>query len=283
MSTAFSHLQKLLPQHRLSRLAGKLADSRRDWVRRSLIRSFAAFYDISLAEALREDLDDYVSFNDFFTRVLKPDARPMPADPATIVSPADGTLSQFGEIQHDMLYQAKGKHYSLDALLGADPIAGKLDGGWFSTIYLAPSDYHRVHMPLEGRLLRYHAVPGELFSVNALTAEGITDLFCRNERLVCIFDTALGEVAMVLVGAMIVASIETVWGEPRSPYREYCSVDLSNATDPGSLKFTRGQEMGRFLLGSTVILCLPRGKFSASESLAEGHSIRLGSPIGRIG
>ncbi len=258
---------------------GKLAESETSWIRRPLIHSFAAFYNISLQDAERDDLDDYHSFNDFFTRALSPDARPMPLDQNLVVSPVDGTLSQFGAITDGRLYQAKGKHYSLDSLLGKDPIARDLAGGWFSTLYLAPSDYHRIHMPFGGRLKRCLAIPGELFSVNAVTTEGLADLFCRNERLVCIFETASGPLVVVLVGAMIVASIETVWGEPHSPYRKFLKIEKSSQ-ESKNLELHRGDELGRFLLGSTVIVCLPKGCFNPLVSLYPGQPMKLGEPLG---
>lgn len=273
MSGWFAALQRALPQHALSRFVGTLAQSDRPWISRPFIRAFARAYGIDLAEAACTDLDGYASFNAFFTRALKPGARPPDPDPNAILCPADGVVSQCGPISGDRLLQAKGTHYSLRSLLGRS--APEYIDGTFATIYLAPRDYHRVHLPVTGRLVRTTAIPGELFSVNARTEAAITDLFCRNERLVCEFATAHGPMAVVLVGAMIVASIETVWGGPPSPYRQ-------TRVDPWDLAFDRGAEIGRFLLGSTVIVCLPPGAMRIDHGIQPGRSVRMGQRIGTI-
>ena len=218
MSQFFLGLQRVLPQHGLSRLVGWLASSQTPFIRRFFIHSFARAYNISLADAERKHLDDYQSFNDFFTRSLAADARPMPEQPNRLACPVDGTVSQTGRIERDLLMQAKGHQYSLNSLAGE---TGKgLDHGDFCTIYLAPSNYHRIHLPCDAKLVETRAIPGALFSVNGVTEEGIPGLFCRNERLVCRFETDAGPMVLVLVGALIVASIETVWSGPASPYRE---------------------------------------------------------------
>jgi len=270
----FAMLQRLLPQHALSRLAGRLAEARTPWLRRALIHAFVRTYGVDMSEAERRDLDAYASFNDFFTRALRPGARPLAADPAALLCPADGTVSQAGQLDGDRLLQAKGTHYRLDALVGAAH-AADFFGGSFATVYLAPRDYHRVHLPAAGTLTATTAIPGTLFSVNARTEAAVTDLFCRNERLVCRFETGHGALLVVLVGAMIVASIETVWGGPASPYRREIHSDWQQP-------FQRGAEIGRFLLGSTVIVCCEPGRVRWDEHVVSGQRVRVGERLGRF-
>jgi len=272
MSQAFARLQKVLPQHGLSRIAGRAANSQAPWLRSLLIKQFARLYKVDLTEAEQTNLDDFISFNDFFTRALKPGARPLSTHPQAIVSPADGTVSQLGPIEANQLLQAKGHSYTIQSLAG--PLADGFDGGTFCTIYLAPSDYHRVHLPYDARLAQTLAVPGELFSVNHSTESAIAGLFARNERLVCRFESEAGPMLVILVGAMIVASIETVWPGPSSPY----NAELLNRYD---LPFKQGQEIGRFLLGSTVICCFPRGTVSLETGLKPGDVVRMGQTLGR--
>ncbi len=269
--SVFVRLQKVLPQHVVSRATGALAASRAPWVRGPLIRAFARAYGVDMAEAERSDLASYESFNDFFTRSLVPGARPVDADPAAVVSPADGAVSQTGLIERGELLQAKGVRYSFSAL--ADVCAGPAyEGGAFATVYLSPSDYHRVHLPVAGRLTRTVAVPGKLFSVNAKTEAGVDGLFAVNERLVCEFETEVGTMLVVMVGALIVASIETVWDGPRSPYatRQVTRHDRT---------FEKGDEIGRFLLGSSVVMAFERGRVELG-GLAEGTVVRMGQAIG---
>jgi phosphatidylserine decarboxylase len=273
MSRWFAGLQRLLPHHGLSRLTGALAKSEQRWIRRPFIHSFARVYGVNMAEAERAQLDDYASFNDFFTRALKPEARPLDPDPQALLCPADGAVSQAGRIEAGLLLQAKGNHYRLSSLIGRD--APSFAGGQFLTVYLAPRDYHRVHLPVAARLVETRAIPGELFSVNARTEAAVTDLFCRNERLVCEFTTAGGRLLVILVGAMIVASIETVWAGPVSPYRR-------EQTAQHDLPFARGAEIGRFLLGSTVIVCVEPGRLTLDPDLRQGQSVRMGQRIGRL-
>ena len=271
--SAFVSLQKLLPQHLISRVAGRLASSEHPWLRERLIRAFARAYGVDMAEAERSDLADYRSFNDFFSRALRPGARPI--DPATdaVVSPADGVVSQTGIIEDGQLLQAKGIRYSFEAL--ADAAAHPdFEGGAFATVYLSPSDYHRVHLPLAGRLVRTVAIPGKLFSVNATTEVGVDGLFAINERLVMEFETAHGRMLVVMVGAMIVASIETVWDGPRSPYRQKVVTEHD-------LTFETGAEIGRFLLGSSVVLAFEPGRVDLRDDLAAGTVLRMGEAIGR--
>jgi phosphatidylserine decarboxylase len=272
MDELFAMLQRLLPQHGLSRLAGRLARARAPWLRRGLIRTFVRVYGVDMTEAAEPDPDRYACFNDFFTRALRDDARPLDPDPAALLSPADGTVSQAGAIDGDLLLQAKGTRYRLDALAG--PVeAADFYGGSFATIYLAPGDYHRVHLPAAGTLTATTAIPGAVFSVNARTEAAVTDLFCRNERLVCRFETDHGPMLVVLVGAMIVASIETVWGGPASPYRR-------EVRDRWDERFERGAEIGRFLLGSTVIVCLPPGRVRWEPRVAAGQRVAVGERLG---
>jgi len=278
MSRPFAALQRLVPQHAVSRWAGSLANARAPWLKRLLIRAFTTVYDVDLSEAERSNVADYGSFNDFFTRALTPSARPQPTDSFALVSPADGTLSQAGRISRGRLLQAKGHTYSLDTLAG-EP-ARHFDGGTFLTVYLAPADYHRVHAPVAGTLTQTRAVPGALYSVNAMTEGTIPGLFARNERLVCTFETAHGQVLVVLVGAMLVASIEMVWPGPPSPYRQETVTRYDTAT-PGN-PFARGAEIGRFLLGSTVIVCLEPGRAQLNPDLVPGRRLRVGEPVGRL-
>ena len=273
MSQAFAALQRLLPHHTLSRITGRLASSQAPWIKRPFIHTFARIYQVNMAEAERQNLDDYPCFNDFFTRALQPDARPPDADPQALLCPADGTISQAGGIHEDRLLQAKGNSYSLRGLLGEDETA--LHGGSFVTVYLAPRDYHRVHLPAAGTLTRTTAIPGALFSVNARTEAAVGDLFCRNERLVCRFETDFGPMLVVLVGAMIVASIETVWNDTLSPYKRVESRSWNQT-------FDRGEEIGRFLLGSTVIVCCPPGAIDLDPNIRSGRAVQVGQSLGRL-
>ncbi len=268
----FVQLQKVLPQHLISRAAGRLANAQAEWIRGPLIRTFADVYGVDMGEAERPDLSSYQSFNDFFTRALSPGARPIDPAPDSVVSPADGVVSQTGVIERGELLQAKGVRYSFRALAKecADP---SYEGGAFATIYLSPSDYHRVHLPVAGRLVRTVAVPGKLFSVNARTESGVEGLFAINERLVMEFETALGKMLVVMVGAMIVASIETVWQGPSSPYRE-------KQVTPHDRTFEKGDEIGRFLLGSSVVMAFEDGRVRLGDVLAPGVAVRMGQSIG---
>ena len=273
--SAFVALQRLLPQHALSRLLGRVASSASSLISQPLIRAFCAAYDVDLADAEHKSAKQYRSFNEFFTRALAPGLRPMPTDPYALVSPADGTLSQVGQIDGGTLVQAKGIRYPLASLL-LDSRGGKVfNGGWFATIYLAPSDYHRVHAPFAGMLVRSVAIPGELYSVNARTEAGVDKLFCRNERLVIHFRTEFGPVVVVMVGALIVASIETVFDGPPSPYQKQQLLTHQRY-------FERGEELGRFLLGSTVIVLVPPGQFAPDRRLAPGYKVEMGGALGRF-
>ena len=266
----FAAVQRLLPQHALTRLMGRLAASEAVWIKDTFIRIFSALYGVDLSEADRPHRADYRSFNDFFTRALKPGARPFPADDRAIACPADGTVSQSGRIEAGTLLQAKGVRYSLDSLAG-QPGDG-FDGGSFVTVYLAPHNYHRVHTPCAGALTDAQAIPGALYSVNAATEASVPDLFCKNERLVCRLATPHGDLLIVLVGALIVGSIVTPWAGPASPY------PATEAQRPNQVLST-GDELGRFQLGSTVILCAPAGS-ARLDSLEPGKSVKVGQAIG---
>ncbi|MDA1074575.1 MAG: archaetidylserine decarboxylase [Proteobacteria bacterium] len=272
MSKPFAALQRLLPQHQMSRAIGALARSETSWISKAFIAGFARAYKVSLSEAEVSDLHSFASFNDFFTRALKPGARPI--DPERgLVAPADGAISQAGDIESNTLLQAKGNRYRLSSLAGA--LADGFDGGTFATIYLAPHDYHRVHLPLDGTLTDTLAIPGELFSVNSATEASINDLFCRNERLVCRFSTNAGDMLVILVGALIVASIQTVWPGPVSPYQEQTHTRHD-------LRFNKGDEIGRFLLGSTVIVCMQAGQVTLNPDLQPGTPVRMGRSIASL-
>ncbi len=247
-----------------------MAASETVWIKDTFIRIFSASYGVDLTDAARSNRADYRSFNDFFTRTLKPGARPFPADDRAIACPADGTVSQSGRIESGRLLQAKGVRYSLDSLAG--DLGDGFDGGSFVTVYLAPHNYHRVHTPCAGELTAARAVPGALFSVNAGTEASVPDLFCRNERLVCRLRTPYGDLLVVLVGAMMVGGIATPWPGPVSPYRAI-------ETREPNVCFEKGDELARFLLGSTVILCAPAGTARLSP-LSPGQGISVGEAIG---
>ncbi len=281
MDKIFIFLQHILPHHLLSRGTGWLADLRRPrWLKDWLIRLFIKVYRVNMAEAENPDPASYPSFNAFFTRTLRADARPLAE--ADILCPADGSISQLGDVSYGRIFQAKGRTYSTVELLGGDSArAGLFADGRFATIYLAPRDYHRVHMPLAGRLTATHYVPGKLFSVNAVTAANVDRLFARNERLVCYFDTAAGPMAMVLVGAMIVAGIETVWsGQVAPPPRAPAARDFVSLPKP--VELARGEEMGRFKLGSTVILLFPKDTVVWDSGYTGGTATRLGESLGAL-
>ena len=274
---AFIGLQYLLPQHFLSRLVWSLAHARIGWLRRALIRGFLRHYPVNLSEAERSDPSEYDSFNDFFTRRLRPGARPIDPEPHAVACPVDGYISQAGPLEGDALLQAKGIRYSASALLGGEPaLAAQFAGGAFATLYLAPHNYHRIHMPLAGQLRLARHVPGDLFSVNAMTAGGVPGLFVRNERIACVFDTAAGPMAVVLVGALFVGSMSLSWaGEIRTP-RPRGMRDLSVLP---AIALDKGAELGWFNMGSTVILMFGAAGPTLVPGLAPGQAVRLGERI----
>jgi len=277
----FVTLQYLIPQHGLSRLVGMLARSEVPWIKTTFISLFMKRFGIDLSEAQIEDPDRFETFNAFFTRALKPEARPLEAsDAADIACPADGAVSQLGAIRANQVFQAKGHDYSLYDLLGGDSaLASEFTNGQFATIYLSPRDYHRVHMPATGTLRETRYVPGDLFSVNEATANGVPNLFARNERLVCIFDTEHGPAAVILVGAMIVAGIETVFSGQVTPLPKQVVTTDYQRTTPITLE--KGDELGRFLLGSTVVLLFPEGKARFESDLKAGSLVRVKGKLGQ--
>ncbi|WP_395345234.1 archaetidylserine decarboxylase [Ningiella sp. W23] len=266
--------QYLLPKHLLSRFLGAVASKELGAFTQFLIKSFIKAFKIDMQEALHESPSDYKTFNAFFTRPLKEGIRPIQATSQQLCHPVDGAVSQFGEISGDRIFQAKGHDFSLTTLLGGKPeLAAPFKGGKFATVYLAPKDYHRIHMPIEGKLTDTLHVPGELFSVNPLTAQNVPGLFARNERVVTLFDTPVGKMAIVLVGATVVASIETVWaGTITPPAGKYVQHWQHEKDD---IKLAMGEEMGRFKLGSTIVLCFEPNKIDF-EDMSAGMTTRLG-------
>jgi len=278
---AFALLQELLPQHLMSRTMHRLARSTQPVLRKSLIRAVLGAYPmIDLREAAEPDPFAYSSFNAFFTRALRADARPLAGSERDLVSPVDGTLSQSGTIRDGQLLQAKGLHYTAGALLADESAAARYAGGGFACIYLAPYNYHRIHMPLAGRLTATRYVPGQLFSVSAATARAIPGLYARNERVVCEFETELGPLAMVLVGALFVGSIETVYAGEINPPPIRGGAVRSVETGLG-MQFARGAELGRFNMGSTVVLLLGNRATRFADGLAPGTTLRLGQALAR--
>ncbi|MBC7445899.1 MAG: phosphatidylserine decarboxylase [Polaromonas sp.] len=271
--------QYLLPKQALTHFAGFVASRERGWVTTEIIRRFVAKYRVNMSEALNPDIASYATFNDFFTRALQPGARPLA--PADLVCPVDGAISQFGAIARDQLLQAKGHNYSTKALVGGDQaLAAQFQDGHFATIYLSPKDYHRIHMPCEGRLTRMIHVPGDLFSVNPATARGVPGLFARNERVVCVFESARGPFVLVLVGATIVGSMATVWHGVVNPPRGKAVREWHYpASGQPEVVLKQGQEMGRFLLGSTVVLLFPKGPLRFNPDWAPGRTVRLGEAM----
>lgn len=267
--------QYLTPQHLLSRGAGRFAESRNPAVKDAFINWFIKQYQVDMSEAAIENPKDFANFNDFFTRELKPGVRPIEANENIIVSPVDGAVSQLGEIKQGRIFQAKGQSFSVSELLGGNPNrAEPFMGGHFSTIYLSPKDYHRIHMPITGTLKEMIYVPGKLFSVNPVTTEKVPRLFARNERVVAMFDTELGPMAMVLVGAMIVASVETVWAGLVAPHRQ--DIEVTSYTPEQQITLEKGQEMGRFKLGSTVVMAFPPNTLEFVEGLKAESVVRMG-------
>ncbi len=281
MDQLFIALQHLVPQHLLSRLVGWLARSELPFIKGPFIRLFAKQFDVNMAEAAEPDLDAYASFNLFFTRALAEGARPLAQGDDALLCPADGSISQLGNIDGGRIFQAKGRSYSCAELLGDPERARTFESGSFATVYLSPRDYHRVHMPCAGELSAQTYIPGALFSVNQTTADNVDRLFARNERLVCYFDTERGPMAMVLVGAMIVAGIETVWsGQVAPPPREPHTVNYKHA--PAGISLKRGEEMGRFMLGSTVILLFPKDTATWESQFSAGSATRMGERLGTL-
>ena len=269
--------QHLLPKRALTEFVGRLARARGGRSTHAVIRWFVRRYGVNMSEAADPAIESYPSFNEFFTRPLREGARPL-ADAAWLC-PVDGAISQFGRITGDRVFQAKGHEYTTRALVGGDAhLAARFAEGHFATLYLSPKDYHRIHMPCDGRLRRMIHVPGTLYSVNPLTARSIPGLFARNERVVCVFDSDRGPFVMALVGATIVGSMATVWHGVVNPPRPGELREWSYAD--GEVSLRRGEEMGRFLLGSTVVMLFPAEKIDFVPDWAPGRAIRMGEAMG---
>jgi phosphatidylserine decarboxylase len=269
-------LQRITPQHLLTRLIGWLADVRAPWFKNLFIACFIKKYRINMKEAAIEDYRAYPTFNEFFIRKLKPELRPITQEATTIISPADGAISQIGKITQNQLLQAKGHYFDLESLLGGNAeLAHSFYDGNFATIYLAPHNYHRVHMPLDGKLVQTIYVPGKLFSVNQQTAEQIPQLFSRNERLICVFESDAGRFALIFVGAMIVGSIQTIWMD--NPIR---NDEVLTESFMYPIPLTKGAEVGHFKLGSTVILLFEKDRLKWQQNLQANSEIQMGQLLG---
>ncbi|SDF62358.1 MULTISPECIES: archaetidylserine decarboxylase [unclassified Duganella] len=271
--------QYLLPKGALTNLAGRIAGAKGGAYTTRLIRWFVGRYNVNMDEALDPNIANYKTFNEFFTRALRPDARPL-AD-AAYICPVDGRISQFGDIEDDQIFQAKGHKFSTTALVGGDAqLAAQFQHGSFANLYLSPRDYHRIHMPIDGKLTRMIYVPGELFSVNPTTARGIPGLFARNERVVCVFDTAHGPFIMTLVGATIVGSMATVWHGVINPPR------LAQVTewkyDDQNIVLKKGDELGRFLLGSTVVMLFQKDVLKFNSAWQPAAPVKLGEEMAQL-
>ena len=275
-------LQDVLPQHTLTRLVHRFMRSESGWLKNAQISTVGRLAGIDFSEARSADPGDYKTFNAFFTRELKEGARPLDPDPGALLSPCDGRISECGALDDGRILQAKGHDYSIGALLADDPVCADLRNGEFWTIYLSPRDYHRVHMPLAGTLRRMIYVPGKLYSVAPYTVRQVPGLFAANERIVCVFDTDFGPFVQVLVGAMLVASMDTVWAGTVTPAAERTLQRTTYA--PGDVRLERGEEMGRFNMGSTVISILPPGVIApSSESLpASDDAVLMGQRIANL-
>ena len=266
-----------MPKKAMTIFAGKVAGARAGRVTTGLIRWFIGKYKVNMSEAANPDIHSYASFNEFFTRALRSGARPIADVP--YICPVDGAISQFGAIDKDQIFQAKGHAYSTTELVGGDrELAAKFENGGFATIYLSPRDYHRIHMPCDGRLMRMIYVPGDLFSVNPTTARGVPNLFARNERVVCVFEGEAGPFILVLVGATIVGSMETVWHGVVNAAR--LGVVREWHYDKQFIALKKGEEMGRFLLGSTVVMLFPAKTLAFNQTWLSKRAVQLGEPMG---
>ena len=278
MKPASVLLQYVLPKQALTTLAGQFASAKAGGLTTSVIRWFVGKYRVNMSEAAEPDIARYSSFNEFFTRPLKAGVRPMAN--AALVCPVDGAISQCGGLNGDQLVQAKGHTYSTAALVGGDvSLAAQFTDGHFATIYLSPRDYHRIHMPCDGQLTRMIYVPGALFSVNPTTAQHVPGLFAINERLVCVFESVNGPFVMVLVGATIVGSMATVWHGVVNATRTGAMREWKY--DAGAVSLAQGEEMGRFLLGSTVVMLFPKGRMEFSHDWQPGRAVRMGEAMSR--
>lgn len=279
---AFALIQHLLPHHFLSSLMFKITRVEANWFKNFFITKFIDLYNVDMSQAQNENPRSYKCFNAFFTRPLKPEARPIAEGSNTIISPVDGTVSEVGKITNGQIFQAKGKSYSLEALIGGSPERAQFyQDGYFATLYLSPRDYHRIHMPIAGHIREMVHVPGRLFSVSPSTARSVNGLFARNERVVAGYSTEAGPMAMILVGAIFVSSMETVWAgtitPPRGKNLRQWSYDKQEQT-----LFAKADEMGRFNMGSTVILLFPKDSIHWEDKLVCGTKIQMGEKIGEM-
>ena len=275
----FAWIQHVLPQRALSRLMLRATRIRASWFKNALVRGFLKLYTVDMSDARQSDPFSYATFNEFFTRELKPSARPIESNPRAIACPVDGAVSEAGSIEGDSLLQAKGRRYTLAQLLAGESWARDFEGGSFATIYLAPFNYHRVHMPLRADLQKTVYIPGRLFSVNASTALHVQGLFARNERVLTLFDTVFGQMALIMVGALNVGSIATVWAGDITP----ASRRVVTTLPPQRRTLDKGEELGRFNMGSTVILLFQRNRAAWRAGLRAGTKVRLGESIGTLG
>lgn len=273
--------QYLLPHKIISKIADLSANCNIPWIKNYLIRYFVKRYAVNMSEAIQPDPFAYANYNKFFTRQLKPECRPIDSNNASIVSPADGVIAQIGNITNNDIIQAKGHNYTIQSLLGNDSTAEQFVNGKFATIYLAPKDYHRVHMPLTGTLKKMLYIPGKLFSVNGHAAENIPNVFARNERVVTIFDTVAGPMAVILVGAMIVGSIETIWAGVITPPHSV-QIIKSNYDNDSTVEISKGGEMGLFKLGSTVIVLFAQHATIWDHAITNDMDIHMGQRIGLV-
>lgn len=274
--------QYVMPQIYMTRIAGYLAEKEWGSFTHLVIKLFAKKYDINMQEAAKSSYNDYPTFNAFFTRELKDGVRPIVEEDKTLCLPADGRISECGKIENDLLIQAKGHYFSLEDLLGGNKnLAKTFENGNFATIYLSPRDYHRVHMPCDATLRQMTYVPGELFSVNPFLAEHVPNLFARNERVICLFDTEFGPMVQILVGATITASMKTVWSGVVNPPRYKRVVDWYYDSDE-VISLKKGQEMGAFQLGSTVINLFVKDSVTLAPELMVGHPVKMGERLGTI-
>jgi phosphatidylserine decarboxylase len=274
----FVWIQYLLPQHAISRLILHATRVRTPWFKNALVRGFLRLYSVDMGEAEQSNPFGYPSFNEFFTRALKAHARAVDSSPNSIASPVDGTISEAGNIDGDALLQAKGRTYTLAQLLAGEKRANLFEGGCFATIYLAPFNYHRIHMPLRGDLEETVYVPGRLFSVNGATAAHVPNLFARNERVLTLFDTAFGQVALIMVGALNVGSMATVWAGDITPAARRVLTTLP----PRPVSLDKGAELGRFNMGSTVILLFQRNRAHLNPDVRAGLRVRVGESLGSV-
>lgn len=273
------NMQYFLPKHILTRLVGLLASAKLGKATTFAIERFAKFYQINLDE-MEGDISNYQTFNDFFARPLKHNARPIDDKADAVVFPADGKISQFGKLNNNFQLQAKNHYFTLEALLGDEKDTKYFTDGSFMTVYLSPQDYHRVHIPFSGKLIKMTHIPGELFSVNPLYVRNIPELYSRNERVVCIFETDAGKMAVILVGAAIVRSISTSWAGIVAPAKN-CEPSISEYAKQ-NIKYNKGEEIGRFFMGSTVICLFEKNKINFAESLTAEQSVKVGQKMAHV-